>query len=233
MRASADKKNVDRPDCHKIDLDHWERREHYRYYTEQLRIEFSLTASLDVTAFLNRCHERNVRFYPSLIYCAAKVLNEMENFKMFRDKNGDLCCWETIHPNYTIFHEDDHTFSDCWTGYSPDFSTFYKEICADMERFKDVKGIKARPGQPVNFFCISCVPWVSFSGYSSRTANGEPNFFPVLTAGKYQQSGSETRMPLNLTIAHAVCDGYHAGMFFERLQQLDGFSADESDLAVQ
>ena len=25
-------------------------------------------------------------------------------------------------------------------------------------------------------------------------------------------------MPINLTIAHAVCDGYHAGLFFEKLQ---------------
>jgi len=42
--ASLDKKNVDRPGYHKIDLEQWERREHYRYYTKQLKIEFSLTA---------------------------------------------------------------------------------------------------------------------------------------------------------------------------------------------
>lgn len=26
-------------------------------------------------------------------------------------------------------------------------------------------------------------------------------------------------MPVNLMIAHAVADGYHAGMFFQRLQE--------------
>lgn len=26
-------------------------------------------------------------------------------------------------------------------------------------------------------------------------------------------------MPVNVTLAHAVCDGYHVGLFFQRLQQ--------------
>ena len=35
------------------------------------------------------------------------------------------------------FHEDDKTFSDCWTGYSDDFETFYREITEDMEKAQE------------------------------------------------------------------------------------------------
>ncbi len=37
--------------------------------------------------------------------------------------------------------------------------------------------------------------------------------------GKYEKSGEKILMPVNMMIAHAVADGYHAGMFFQKLQE--------------
>lgn len=88
---------------------------------------------------------------------------------MGRDKEGNPGYYDILHPNYTIFHEDDHTFSDVWTGYTEDFKTFYKNMRDDMETYKDVKAVKAKPGQPQNFYCISMVPWLNFTGYSAYT----------------------------------------------------------------
>ncbi len=205
---------------HKIDLENWPRREHYRYYTECLKIEFNLTVPVDVKPMLEVCHEKGYRFYPAMIALVTQIVNEMENFRMCRGKDGEPCVWEEIVPNYTIFHEDDRTFSDCWSAYSPDFDDLYRGIVEDMEKYKDKKGIKVKEGQPANFYCISCVPWVSFTGCGSRlTGSGEPAFFPVITMGKYQEDRGKMMMPVNLNIAHAVCDGYHASMFFQRLQE--------------
>ena len=77
---------------------------------------------------------------------------------MFKDKNGDLCVWDSLVPNYTIFHEEDHTFSDCWTDFTDDFDSFYKNITSDMELGKTKRGIKVKLGQPANFYCVSCTP---------------------------------------------------------------------------
>ena len=117
---------------------------------------------------------------------------------MFRDNEGNLCVWDNINPNYTIFHQDDKTFSDCWSEYEEDF--------------------KVKEQQPANFYCISSTPWTAFTGYGSRVANGEPAFFPIITMGKYEKNGNRIDMPVNITIAHAVADGYHIGLFFEYLQ---------------
>ena len=140
-------------------------------------------------------------------------------FKMFKDKYGYLCAWDKIIPNYTIFHNDDHTFSDCWTDFSEDFNIFYQDILKDMATAATKKGIKAKEGQPANFYCISCTPWTTFTGYSSRVSNGEPSFFPIVLMGKYKQHGKKILMPVNITIAHAVADGYHVGLFFQYLQE--------------
>lgn len=59
----------------------------------------------------------------------------------------------------------------------------------------------------------------TFTGYSSRVSNGEPSFFPIVLMGKYKQHGKKILMPVNITIAHAVADGYHVGLFFQYLQE--------------
>lgn len=204
----------------KVEIENWARKEHYLYYTETFKIEFNITAPVDVTKLLDFCHSHGYRFYPSMIYVVTKVLNQIENFKMFQDENGDLCIWDKIVPNYTIFHEDDKTFSDCWTDFSEDFAVFYSDITGDMEKYKNKKGIKVKEEQPPNFYCISCMPWVSFTSCSSRrTEGGDPAFFPIVAMGKYEKSADKTLLPVNISVAHAVCDGYHASLFFETLQR--------------
>ena len=92
----------------KIDLENWCRKEHYLYYTNSLNVEVNMTANIDVSELLTFCHTNGYKFYPTLIYCVTKVLNRIENFKMFKDKYGYLCAWDKIIPNYTIFHNEIH-----------------------------------------------------------------------------------------------------------------------------
>ena len=142
----------------KIDMNTWERREHFQYYRETLKCGYSLTASIDVTDFLKKIREKNLKFYPSFVYCVGNVINHTKEFKMGLDEEGNPGYWDVVHPNYTVFHKDDHTFSDMWSCYREDFNEFYQEMVRDMENYGNRKGIKAREGQPPDFFCISCVP---------------------------------------------------------------------------
>ncbi len=90
-----------------------------------------------------------------------------------------------------------------------------------MEKYKDVHGIKARKEQPENFFCISCVPWLTYTSYNTSVPGGEPNLFPIITFGKFtaDEKGIYT-MPFTLNISHAAADGYHTSKFFNDLQIL-------------
>ena len=107
----------------KIDMATWPRREHYRYYSQTLKVEFNMTAPVNVKNLLGFCRANGYRFYPAAIYCVTRTLGRIENFRMFRNADGELCVWDRVVPNYTIFHADDCTFSDCWTDFSDDFGT--------------------------------------------------------------------------------------------------------------
>ena len=147
---------------------------------------------MDVQNLLRFCHAHGYKFYAAAIYCVTKALGRIENFRMFKNADGELCVWDKIVPNFTFFHPDDCTFSDCWTDFSEDFPTFYNAITADMQTYKDVKGIKTKPNQPANFYCVSCTPWTAFTGCGSRVADGQPAYFPIVVMGRYENAAARS-----------------------------------------
>ena len=203
-----------------MDESTWPRREHFQYYRKILPVGYSITVRLDVTRFRTMLREAGLKFYPSFIWCVSHTILSHPAFRMAVDGAGNPGTHDVLHPNYTVFHEDDHTFSDLWTEHDEDFSAFYRAFLADGETFGKNHGIKAKPGQPWNFYCISCVPWLSFEAYSSQVSGGQPTLFPVFTYGKAEQREGRETLPVALSIAHAAADGWHTAAFFKDLQKL-------------
>ncbi|MEA4973724.1 Chloramphenicol acetyltransferase 2 [bioreactor metagenome] len=203
-----------------IDTSTWERKEHFEYYRTKIKCGYSCTVKLDVTKFRTQVKGKSLKFYPAFIYCVSKIINDTKEFRMTVDQSGNPGYFDISNANLTIFHEDTKTFSDLWTEYYPDFWEFYKNAVQNMEKYKDVHEIKARDNQPENFFCISCVPWLSYTSYNTSVPGGEPNLFPIITFGKFAENNGKYEMPFTLNISHAAADGYHSSKFFNDLQEL-------------
>lgn len=203
-----------------IDLSTWPRKEHFSYYRNILPCGYSVTVRLDVTRFTAMLREKGLKFYPSFIWCVSHNILSHPAFRMGVDGEGNPGTHDVMHPNYTVFHEDDHTFSDLWTEHNEDFSAFYRAFLADVATYGGNRGIKARPGQPANFYCISCVPWLDFTGYSATVAGGQPSLFPVITYGKATQENGKVTLPMAINISHAAADGWHTAEFVDHLQAL-------------
>ncbi|WP_411680919.1 CatA-like O-acetyltransferase [Clostridium thailandense] len=213
---------------HIVDLEKWERKEHFKYYTEKIKCGYSITSNLDVTLFKKSLEKNNLKFYPSFIYCVTYNINLMQEFRMRWGENNSLIIYDIVHPNYTIFHKDDHTFSDIWSEYANDFYKFYDNYKYDIEKYSDIKGVKVKTNQPENFYCISCVPWLSFTGYSTYTSDSNPSLMPIITYGKYNEENGKWIMPFTVTISHAVADGYHVSKLINSIQM----TIDKFDMIV-
>ena len=205
---------------HKIDMDNWERREHYYYYRDFIKTRYNLCGEIDITGLLSQIREKRLHFYLVFLYVVIHTVNEIRELRMCLDEDGALGYWDVCHPSYTIFHKDDLTFSDIWTEYSPDFQTFYERASQDMETFKNVKGIKAKPDTPPNFCPISCIPWISFTGFGSDTYAESNMLYPVILFGKYHENEKgQILLPLSIAVNHMVADGYHTCLFFQKIQE--------------
>ena len=48
---------------------------------------------------------------------------------------------------------------------------------------------------------------------------------PIFTMGKFFERDGKRLLPLAIQVHHAVCDGYHVGVFVEKLQgYIDAFN---------
>lgn len=88
-----------------------------------------MTANIDVKELLHFCHTHKYKFYPTIIYFVTKVLNKIDNFKMFRDQDENLYVWDKIIPNYTIFIRRIVHFQTVGRSIRKDLKRFIMILC--------------------------------------------------------------------------------------------------------
>lgn len=204
----------------KIDLDTWPRRTHYEAYTTMLPLNWNVTVELDVTALLAARRARGLRLYPIMLYLASRAVNGIPAFRMGYDAAGALGVWDEVCPSYTVFHEDDQTFSDIWSAYDPDFPAFYAGVVRDMEAWGGNKGYKGRPDAPPNCCPMSMTPWLRFTSCSFDTFRPTKMLRPILTFGQCFEREGRQFMPFAVCASHAAADGWHAAQLVRAVQAL-------------
>lgn len=208
-----------------IDMKTWSRKPYFEHYLHKVRCTYSMTANIDMTLLLPELTSRGIKLYPALIHMLATVVNRHIEFRMSYDANGNVGYWESMSPSYTIFHDDDKTFSSIWTDYDKDVREFNRRYLVDLELYGGIKQFTPKSNEPPNTFPISCVPWVSFTGFDLNIYNEGTYLSPIFTIGKYFRQADSILLPLAVQMHHAVCDGYHASMLFQELQMLaDNFA---------
>lgn len=206
---------------HLINRETWERSIYFDYYYNQIKCKYTIHAAIDITELIRFKETYHLKFFPTMLYAVIKAVNRNKEFRMSFDENGQLGYWEEVVPSYTLFHAENHTFTDIWSEYNQDFTLFYRQVLADMETYRNVTGvIKARPNQPPNFCPISCLPWLSFTGFSQDTYTESPFLFPLIKFGKYFNQGHQILLPFSVFVSHAVADGYHTCKLINDLQEI-------------
>jgi len=201
-----------------VDISRWARKEHFEAFQSSDQCTFSQTVQLDITARLKCIKKRGDKFYPTMIYLIARLLNAHAEFRM-AIKDGELVTWDVIHPSYTVFHEKTETFSSLWSRYCDDILHFQTEYANDMAHYRDDIAYLPR-ALPDNVFFLSANPWVSFTSFELNLANFNNVFSPIFTLGKYYVQDNRVLMPLAVQVHHAVCDGFHVGRLLNELQML-------------
>lgn len=87
---------------HLFDRAAWPRSEHFDYYIRTVKCRYDLTAHLTVTALRERGKALGLRFYPLLLYIAARAINANREFRMGFNEHGAPGYWDFINPSYTI-----------------------------------------------------------------------------------------------------------------------------------
>ncbi|QOV65670.1 type A chloramphenicol O-acetyltransferase [Kosakonia pseudosacchari] len=207
------------PEYTTVDLSRWARKEHYEAFQTFAQCTFSQTVQLDITALLKHIKAVGWKFYPTLIFLLAKIVNRHAEFRM-AIKDNELVIWNDIHPCYTIFHDETETFSSLWSHYDGDIHHFLNIFSEDVARYRNNLSYLPKEESLENVFYVSANPWVSFTGFNINIANMQNFFAPMFTIGKYYPQGEKVLLPLAVQVHHAVCDGFHVARLINELQTL-------------
>ena len=208
----------------KIDVDNWKRKEIFNHYLNQ-QTTFSITTEIDISALYRNIKQKKYKFYPAFIFLVTSVINSNTAFRTGYNRAGDLGYWDKLDPLYTIFDSVSESFSGIWTTGTNDFKEFYECYLSDLDNYNGSGKLFPKTPIPENTFSISVIPWTSFTGFNLNINNNGSYLLPIITAGKFIDKGNTIYLPLSLQVHHAVCDGYHAGLFMNSVQEL----ADESN----
>lgn len=198
----------------KIDRSTWKRKEYFEHYFSDLPCTYSLTTKLNITPL----RTSGLSLYPAMLYALTTVVNRHEEFRTALDEQGAVGIFDEMHPCYTVFHKDTETFSNIWTEYDSDYTTFLAIYKSDMGQYGGVQGILAKSAQPENTFPVSMLPWMSFDGLNLNLQKGFAYLLPIFTIGKFFEQDGVTLLPIAVQVHHAVCDGFHVSRFLAEVQ---------------
>lgn len=121
---------------------------------------------------------------------------------------------------YTIFNKKSELFSAISTNANENFKKFYDMYISDVELYNGTGKMFPKTPIPENVVNISMIPWTSFTGFNLNINNNPNYLLPIITTGGFTNRNSSIYLPLSLQIHHSVCDGFHAGLFMNKVQEL-------------
>lgn len=212
------------PEFSVVDIDSWERKEHFLHYYNDVRCTYSITVNVDITKIYSYSKECNRRLYPTLIWWIANAVNHFAFLRFNHDEEGNVGYYNMANPSFTVMPKNSDKFRVLWCEYDQSFTAFH-DHCVEIIDTCDTDKMFPMEDMPKNCFDISSIPWVEFTSFNLNVFTTETYLPPIFTMGKLRKENGKTTIPLCIQVHHSVCDGYHVGQLINYLQNL----ADKSD----
>ena len=200
-----------------IDLDNWNRKEHFLFFSKFEEPFFGVTVKVDCSTAYQKAKEKGVSFFLYYLYRALKTANKIENFR-YRIIENQPYDFATVNASPTI-NRPDGTFGFAYMDYFEDEKQFYEKALQEIENVKNTNSLlPAVSGENVIHF--SAIPWLDFTSISHARSISHPDSCPKISFGKMTENNAVKEIPVSIHGHHALMDGYHAGLFIDKFQDL-------------
>ena len=202
-----------------LDLENWNRKEHFLHFSKMEEPFFGATVEIDCTKAYQTAKNLNTSFFIYYLHKTLVAVNTIENFK-YRISDGKIYINYCIDASATIGREDG-TFGFSLIEYHPDFEIFKENALAEIERIQDTSGLFTRSFEDDNLIHFSAIPWLNFTSLSHARSYTFPDSCPKISFGKMiiSETGKRT-IPMSVHVHHGLMDGWHVGKFVDFFQEL-------------
>ncbi|MFW0736631.1 CatA-like O-acetyltransferase [Flavobacterium sp. T12S277] len=202
-----------------LDLENWNRKEHFAHFIQMEEPFFGATVEIDCTQAYETAKSLQSSFFIYYLHKTLVAVNAIENFK-YRISGDQIYVNDRIDASATIGRPDG-TFGFSFMEYNPDFKIFQKTALEEIERIQNTTGLFTRSFENDNLIHFSAIPWLNFTSLSHARSFTFPDSCPKVSFGKMMTSPTGKRtIAMSVHVHHALMDGLHMGQFVDYFQEL-------------
>ncbi|WP_395055880.1 CatA-like O-acetyltransferase [Flavobacterium sp.] len=201
----------------KLNLDSWNRKEHFLFFKQMEEPFFGITTTIDCTNAYKKVKELNISFFTYYLHKTLVAANAIENFR-YRIMEDEIYIFDTIDASATIMRED-KTFGFSLIEYSNNINDFAEITKKEIARIQTTTGLFTRDFQD-NLIHFSALPWLNFTSFSHARSFTFPDSCPKISFGKMMEENNKKTISMSVHVHHGLMDGYHVGQFVNLFQEL-------------
>lgn len=201
----------------KLNLETWNRKEHFLFFKEMEEPFFGITTTINCTKAYEKAKALDISFFSYYLHKTMVTVNSIEPFR-YRIIEDEIYIFDQIDASATIMRED-KTFGFSLIKYSKDLNKFVEITKKEITRIKTTKGLFTREFAE-NLIHFSALPWINFTSFSHARSFTWPDSCPKISFGKMTEVEGEKTMSMSIHVHHGLMDGYHVGEFINLFQEL-------------
>jgi chloramphenicol O-acetyltransferase type A len=202
----------------KIDINAWSRKPQYDLFRSYEDPFFNITANVEVTNLVDFCKRTGESFFLNSLYIGAKINNDIDEFKL-RCRGDEVIIHDVVNFGAPIMHNN-KSFTFCYFKYFEDRKRCIKEAAVSLKKEKENPILNPRFGED-DVIHFSVLPWINFTSIKHARKHPIKDSIPKIVYGKYFELNGKCFMAISLELHHALMDGYHAGLFYEKWKEIE------------
>ncbi|MGE4552654.1 MAG: CatA-like O-acetyltransferase [Desulfovibrionaceae bacterium] len=214
---------------HVIDLETWERREHFAMFQGERSCNYGVTVPVEATALLARRRERKAAGRPvplsaCLYYALTRAANAVPELRT-RLVDRRPVQFDRVDAAFTHIPPGRSLHANVLAAYDDDFAAFAANVAAAEAAVAAAPTLFPPGAQRQDLIYLTIVPWFSFTDLVSPWGDCWTDSVPRLSVGRAADDGrlgpaGRSFLPVTLEALHSLADGIHLAAFYDRLQEL-------------
>lgn len=201
----------------KLNLDTWNRKEHFLFFKQMEEPFFGITITVDCTKAYENAKDLGVSFFTYYLHKTLVAVNTIESFR-YRILENEIYIFDRIDVSATIMRED-KTFGFSQIAFDTDLMQFAENTKNEITRIQTTTGLFTREFSE-NLIHFSALPWINFTSFSHARSFTWSDSCPKISFGKMIDEKDTKTMSMSIHVHHGLMDGYHVGEFVNLFQEL-------------
>lgn len=201
----------------KVDLETWNRKEHFEFFRQFDEPFHSVTVEVDCTRTYQESKSQGHSFFLNYLHKSLTAANSVRAFKL-RIFAAEVYEYETVNASPTI-PRSDGSFGFSYMDFHADFDRFHAHAIAVTNAVRNsTRLFPVESNECVIHY--SSLPWLKFTSLSHARHFSAADSAPKISFGKMTETNGVRVMPMSVHVHHALVDGLDVGHYVDALQEL-------------